>query len=209
MNTKEKILAKGLELYNEHGISIISSRRISEELGISYGNLTYHFPKKDDIILALYLDMQQELDELFSKIRQDILQLDFMLRNLRVLLEVFDKYKFLFLGFARLNRKYEEIRTHAIIQNKRRSQLLKDIAAFLIEKGLLKEEKRPGHYDMIIHGLLVIFNSWIADAEFFYQGPEEQKVDYYLEMFYSMIRPSLTKDGQKAFNEVYFEQISD
>jgi AcrR family transcriptional regulator len=203
MKTKEKILTKALELFNLHGISTVSSRTISEELGISYGNLTYHFPKKDDIILALYLNMQEEIDELFVKIRQEIMQLDFMLRNLRVLLEVFHKYKFIFLGFARMNRKFEEIRQHAIRQNERRKNLLNEIAAFLIQIGYLKEEKMPGHYEMVIHGLLVIFNSWIADAEFFYHGPKEKKIDYYLEMFYAMVRPSLTKEGLKAFNEVY------
>jgi len=81
--------------------------------------------------------------------------------------------------------------------------MLRGVFNFLIEAGYMKEEKLEGHYDTFIHGLLLMFNSWIADAEFFYQGKEEDKIDYYLEILYSFIRPSLTKEGLKAFAEVY------
>ena len=56
---------------------------------------------------------------------------------------------------------------------------------------------------MLIHNLLLILNAWIADSELFYEGKEEDKIDYYLEMLYTCIRGSLTKKGLEAFNEVY------
>ena len=203
MKTKEKILDAALKLFNTEGISIISSRRISEEIGISYGNLTYHFPKKDDIILQLYLNMQKELDQQLQQLQQQISNLDYMLKSVRILLEIFYKYKFLFLGFSRVNRKFDQIRSHAINNNKERKKILKEIISLMIQQGYVKEEEIPGHYDMIIHGLIIIFNSWISDAEFFYTGSLDKKIDYYLKLLFSFTRPLLTNEGKKTFEQIY------
>ncbi len=200
---RDLILQHALELFNSQGVGDISSRHISEVMGISYGNLTYHFPKKDDIIMALFHQMHQDLDEQFMNVQKEIHELDFMLKSLRQLLEVFHRYKFFFLGFAKLNRQLDELKGFAQQEFNERKILLRGIFNFLIEAGYMKPEKLEGHYDTFIHGLLLLFNSWIADAEFFYQGKEEDKIDYYLEILYSFMRPSLTKEGLKAFTEVY------
>ena len=41
--TKEKILKKSQELFNEEGYDRITMRRIADELNMSVGNVTYHF----------------------------------------------------------------------------------------------------------------------------------------------------------------------
>lgn len=53
METKEKILAVAKDLFNEKGYENVRMRDISSQLGISVGNLTYHFKKKEDILKAL------------------------------------------------------------------------------------------------------------------------------------------------------------
>ncbi len=200
---RDLILQTALDLFNEQGVSDISSRHISEVMGISYGNLTYHFPKKDDIIMALFQQMQKELDMQFENVQKEIFELDYMLESLRHLLQVFHKYKFFFLGFAKLNRQLDEFKGYAQLDFNKRKVLLTSIFNALIARGDLKPEKFEGHYESFIHGLLMLFNSWMADAEFFYQGQEEDKLDFYLEILYSFMRPSLTKQGLKAFTEVY------
>ncbi len=204
MKTKDKILETALQLFNSQGISAVSSRNISDTLGISYGNLTYHFPRKDDIILSLYVRMQDELDEQFGNIKKEVYRFEFMLRSMRVLLSVYHKYRFVFLEFNKLNRRFEEIRQDSKIQFQKRKQLCTDIANFLYTKGYLHEERIKGHYDMVIHGMLILFNSWLTDAEVFFKDKSpEKRIDYYLELIYSVLRSSLTMEGLKAFNEIY------
>ena len=43
MKTKDKIIAKAIDLFNIHGTKAISTNHIAKELGISPGNLYYHF----------------------------------------------------------------------------------------------------------------------------------------------------------------------
>ena len=52
-NTKQEIINVSLELFNEYGYSAVTMRQIAEKLNISVGNLTYHFKKKDDILLTI------------------------------------------------------------------------------------------------------------------------------------------------------------
>ncbi|MGB0840169.1 MAG: TetR/AcrR family transcriptional regulator [Chitinophagales bacterium] len=203
VKTKDRILATALQLFNTQGLSKVSSKTISEVMGISYGNLCYHYPKKDDIVIKLYLMMQEEVDEQFQNIQRDILGFDFVMTGLRLLLEMSRKYKFIYLDFTNIVRRFDKIRAYANRQFQTRKVLLKGICDFLITEQYLQEETVSGHYDQLVHGWLLMFHTWLADAEIFYQGEEKDLISYYLEMFYSSIRSSLTPKGLKAFNEIY------
>ena len=52
-DTRQLILNTARVLFNEKGFNSVSLREIAETIGISKGNLTYYFNKKEDIIEAL------------------------------------------------------------------------------------------------------------------------------------------------------------
>ncbi|MEO0898786.1 MAG: TetR/AcrR family transcriptional regulator [Bacteroidota bacterium] len=203
VKTREKILEKSRELFNLRGINQVSSRTISEELGISYGNLCYYFAKKDDIILQLYHLMQQELDEEVKNLRAEIFQFDFMVKSLRNMLRVLYKYKFIYLDLPNLVRRFPEVAAHAKKQNQFRVRIAREIYAFMQNQGYLKSEKYDGHYDKLSRGVLILINAWIVDAEVYYEGPEEGKIDDYLQLIYRVVSASLTPKGSEAFVKVY------
>lgn len=203
MKTRERILHQALDLFNTHGIAAISSRTISEAIDISYGNLCYHFPQKNDIIYELYLRMQQEQDEQFLQLRSEIMSFDFMAKSLRMLLEIANKYRFIFIDNTFIVRNLSKIRRHATAQYHYRRRVLEEIVMFLSEKGYMRTDKVESHNDHIIRSMMIILNSWITDAEIFFEGKEEDKIEYYLELLYAVVRPSLTKEGLRAFDQVY------
>jgi len=205
MTTKERILDKALSLFNEKGISSVSSKHISDEMEISYGNLCYHFPKKDDIILQLYLNMQKEVDLQFENIQKEVFSFEFMLSRLKVLFEVTYKYKFIYLGITKVTRHFDHIKNHAQRQMKFRNDILNAIADFLTEQGYMKPFNSQKRRDMLVHALLITVNSWISDAETFYTGKEDDKVDYYMQLFFNLVYPTLTPQGKEGFKKVYQE----
>jgi len=54
MQTKEKILSCAQALFRERGYNGVSLRDVAEAAGLSIGNLTYHFPKKESLVEALF-----------------------------------------------------------------------------------------------------------------------------------------------------------
>jgi AcrR family transcriptional regulator len=53
-DTRERILEATRELWNERGFLAVPVADIAAEVGISTGNLSYHFPAKRDLVLALF-----------------------------------------------------------------------------------------------------------------------------------------------------------
>jgi len=53
-DTRERILATTRALWNERGFTAVSVAELAETLGMSNGNLSYHFPAKRDLVLALW-----------------------------------------------------------------------------------------------------------------------------------------------------------
>ncbi|HEX5276076.1 MAG TPA: TetR/AcrR family transcriptional regulator [Fluviicoccus sp.] len=58
MKTKDRILLKSLELFNDDGERNVTTNHIAAALNISPGNLYYHFRSKEDIIYALFQQYQ-------------------------------------------------------------------------------------------------------------------------------------------------------
>ncbi len=203
MKTREKILNHALRLFNEKGISNVSSKHISEEMGISYGNLCYHFPKKDDIILELYLNMQREIDDQIAHVEQGISQMQLLLAGLKKLFEITYKYKFIYLGITKVIRHFDKIKRHAQEQNERRQKIFNDLGKLLVEAGYMIPFESKEEKDMAIHTLLIIINSWISDSEVFYKGEEQSMLDYYVKLFFNIVKPRLTPKGLQGYEEVY------
>ncbi|MFN7905023.1 MAG: TetR/AcrR family transcriptional regulator [Pseudobdellovibrionaceae bacterium] len=57
MKTKEKILLMSIELFNKHGVGVVTTNHIAKALNMSPGNLYFHFDNKEEIVYELFLKM--------------------------------------------------------------------------------------------------------------------------------------------------------
>ena len=53
MKTRERIIYKAIDLLNEKGIQNVSMREIADALDMSVGNVTYYFPRWNDLMEEL------------------------------------------------------------------------------------------------------------------------------------------------------------
>ncbi|WP_348718862.1 TetR/AcrR family transcriptional regulator [Tenacibaculum sp. 190130A14a] len=211
MNTKDRILEAALNLFNKEGYMNISSKTISEEMGISYGNLCYHFPKKDDIVLRLHQNLLDEMDDTLENLEGEIFEFHFMLQSLKQLMDLTFKYRFFLVNSYDIITRYPNIKAKTIERSKAYHSVIYRIAIFLMEN----EYMHPTNDDKLlrkkIHGLLIIFNSWIIDYAVFYEDSLDKDTvesTYYIKLLFSMIHSSLTKKGKDSFANGYLSMIS-
>jgi AcrR family transcriptional regulator len=59
-NNRDRILETSLEMFNERGVWAVSTSTIAAELGISPGNLYYHFANKEQVIRELWARLDHD-----------------------------------------------------------------------------------------------------------------------------------------------------
>jgi len=65
-DTKSRILAGALALFNERGSGAVTTNHVAEALGMSPGNLYYHYRNKEEIVRALFGQLQAAWAELYQ-----------------------------------------------------------------------------------------------------------------------------------------------
>lgn len=62
LKTRDRILAAALELFNQQGERKVTTNHLAAHLGMSPGNLYYHFKNKQEIIYELFLSYEARVD---------------------------------------------------------------------------------------------------------------------------------------------------
>ena len=201
MKTNEKIRNQALILFNDKGVDQVSSLEISQALKISYGNLTYHYKKKDDIVLALYSQMQQELNTAINRLVQCIFEETFYLKLVNEIFEIIWDYRFIYLNINSLMNQFEFIAESEKSYSATRIKILNRAKKYLIQEGYLKPEAN-NNYESLIQNLNMILYGWITDAKLFYEGDEAKKIEVYVTLFYNVALTHITEKGRKRYQQI-------
>lgn len=102
MKTRERILECALLLFNQQGEPNVSTLEIANELGISPGNLYYHFHGKEPLVLGLFERFQAELAPLLDPPDDARLDAEDYWLFLHLIVEKLAHYRFLFQDLSNL-----------------------------------------------------------------------------------------------------------
>ncbi|HBX57320.1 TetR/AcrR family transcriptional regulator [Pseudomonas sp. UBA2684] len=102
MKTRERILECALMLFNQQGEPNVSTLEIANELGISPGNLYYHFHGKEPLILGLFERFQADLAPLLDPPHDVRLDVEDYWLFLHLIVEKLAHYRFLFQDLSNL-----------------------------------------------------------------------------------------------------------
>ena len=120
--TAERILEATLELFNRFGEPNVSTTLISAELGISPGNLYYHYPAKDELINALFDRYDHALSKLLNA-SDGVRNVEDAWFFMHSLFEMIWQYRFLYRDLNDLLSKNRRLETHfqKVLKNKTRA----------------------------------------------------------------------------------------
>lgn len=205
-NTKDKIIAKAIKLFNKNGFGAVSLFEIANSLSMSRGNLTYHFKDKDQLLLAIAEEVWSKLD----KKRQQSLQLP-SFKNLHDEVQLFYQYQqeYAFIFMDRLVLGHEVIKSHFRQMTQKSIEDNKKIIAFSIKLGNMKEEPFPGLYNHIAMATWMFTFFWLPQQ--IIRG--ERKTADGEKLIWSMLLPHLTKKGlanfKKFFGQDYIDNLGE
>jgi len=201
-NTKDHILKTALDLFNADGLSKVTLRTIANKMGISQGNLSYHYKKREEIIEALYFQLVGKVDENMSKGEGGTVGLQTMFGMSAVMMENLFEYRFFMLDFVQIMRESDKIKTHFLQLTKIREEQFSMLFSGLIEKGILRKEVLPNEYLFLYKRIQILGDFWISSAQITKPRLNKKMIKEYSEIINQTIFPYLTGAGKKEYCEI-------
>ncbi len=195
--TKEKIIEKAIELFNAQGIQQVTSRHIAKEMGISHGNLNYHFNTKEDLLLAIYELMRTEMSESYISNEGPFTSFEHF-HKLLLHLEQFNfRFRFFNLDVLELYRSFPRIQTLLVeTLALRKTQMFELFHQFQLAGFLQKDYQK--YSDRLQHNIRIVITFWLSQQEvlvnFKFQGSGEMS-----KHIWELILPHLTEKGKEEY----------
>ncbi|TFY94427.1 TetR/AcrR family transcriptional regulator [Pseudomonas nabeulensis] len=109
MKTRDRILECALLLFNQKGEPNVSTMEVANEMGISPGNLYYHFHGKEPLVLGLFERFQNELAPLLDPPADAQLEAQDYWLFLHLIVERMAHYRFLFQDLSNLTGRLPKL----------------------------------------------------------------------------------------------------
>lgn len=109
MKTRDRILECALHLFNRQGEPNVSTLEIANEMGISPGNLYYHFHGKEPLVLGLFERFEEELTPLLDPPLEVRLDAEDYWLFLHLIVERMAQYRFLFQDLSNLTGRLPKL----------------------------------------------------------------------------------------------------
>ncbi len=201
MKTKDKIIAISINLFNLHGTKDISTNHIAKEMGISPGNLYYHFRNKNDIIRSIANKFSSEIGSVLQ-IQLDTIS-DFS-DNLTTLFNRFFKiqrsYQFLFLEGVHLTKQ-----DHILLDNYTKLRSLIKTGYYELLYNLVKIKiikKQSLHIiDDLLDAQWIIMWYWINHTVLDRNTYDDFQIKKGIKLSFSIIKPQLISLGKIVFDK--------
>lgn len=190
--TRDTILETARSLFNAQGYGHVTLRGVAGALGISVGNLTYHFPKKEDLLRAL---MEQNMQETVpGRQAESLADLEATFHRM---LASLSRNVFFFTDPTVQSLSDVPIFSR---ENKVWQQVDSDVEA-LRQKGLFRADFTGAKQKMALNTLLLSHTGWITQRM---SRPEEAMDEAeFLHAHWLLLQAFLTKEGRCALAELH------
>jgi AcrR family transcriptional regulator len=157
--TAERILEVTLELFNRFGEPNVSTTLISAELGISPGNLYYHYPAKDELINGLFDRYERALGELLHA-GDHVRNVEDAWLFFHMLFELIWQYRFLYRDLNDLLSKNRRLETHFQSVLKNKAHAVQAVLDGLGRGSALQIERRD--VEPVATAMVVVLTYWLS-----------------------------------------------
>lgn len=200
--TRERILQASLRLFNERGERTVTTNHIAAELGISPGNLYYHFRNKTEIILELLERYQTQMLGVLTVPEGRLLTAIDKLEYFRSLSEQLWEFRFIHRDIHHLMDLDEQIRARypdfasQVMQQGRR------IYTQFVEAGLMR--MTATEIECLIVNVWILLSNWTSYLYISGQLRRDEPlhpdaINQALQQLAFLEAPYLTQEGRSVY----------
>ncbi|RFC54027.1 TetR/AcrR family transcriptional regulator [Brumimicrobium aurantiacum] len=200
--TKIKILNAARKLFNASGYSNVTIRMIAQELGMSSGNLNYHFKKREDILEALYFEMVSVFDARVEQLGEREINFKNIKSDILTSMERMIEYRFFWTDLYHILQLNDNIKHHFEKVYHDRSKGYEFLLKALSKLDYLNSFESEKEQELIIERMLGLSNTWIYNSILYDKEITSSYIELQTESLMFMLYPYLTEIGKTEFKKV-------
>lgn len=209
MGNRARIVTQCRRLMNARGAQAIGTTQITEALGISPGNLYYHFKNKEEIVLAVFDELERDFRDAISIEFSPPISAQQFAGFYSHSLEVSWRYRFFFGGLLHLLRKddslalrYRELQSWAL-------DVLENIARQVAADGNLYKPRGKNGFRSLALNTWLIWSNWVRHVQI---SDEHHEVSYSdmrdgMDQIFEVLAPYLTAEFHRAARRVLTQNL--
>ena len=203
--TRQNIIQTAIRLFNEKGVVNIRIRDIAQELGISPGNVTYHYNNKQELMDSVYRYMIKTLEEMalgnqFMNPRKDHLGVA------KGYLEHIVQFRFFYQDTLEVIRSYPELAKLHQQQVEQEKSIIRNLMFIAVGKGEMMVEPIDGLYESLAHSIWMTVHFWLTQQ--IIRGQENNNLEMGLVTIANLLFPYATEKGKTVFIRMKSELLA-
>ncbi len=158
--TRERILETALAMFNETGEPSVATTSIAFEMGISPGNLYYHYHSKEAIVADIFAEYRREIETTLAAPEERLPNAEDCWLFLHLVFEAIWKYRFIYRDINDLVSRYRviEVQFRRILNHKIR--VIEQILAGLVKGGQMRAE--PAEIATLAENIALTASYWMS-----------------------------------------------
>ena len=162
-DTRERIADAALALFNAEGTPAVSTRHVAARLGISPGNLYYHFGNKEEIVLHLYERIEAELQAILAPPARDARTFEEVLGYLDAIFTHLWEFRFFYRDLNSLLRDVPGLKERYRRLAERVLARSRAIFAEMVERDWMVAS--DDHLDLLVTNAWIVLTRWFTHRQ--------------------------------------------
>lgn len=206
--TRERIVETSLRLFNESGEPHVTTALIAAEMGISPGNLYYHFRSKDEIVRELFARFERRLLQTMAVPEDRAADVEDVWLLLHLLFEVMWEYRFLYRDLEDLLSRDWRMAAHFGRLIDRATGTVVSLSESLVASGSMRATR--AEIEALAGNVLLVMTYWMSFQRLRQLGGRESpaaKLDHAAYQVLSLVAPYLVGEARELLERLRREYL--
>jgi AcrR family transcriptional regulator len=194
--TRRRILAEALAQFNERGEAHVTPGAIAAALGMSPGNLYYHFRNKDEIIAELFAVFERRVDEVLEVPTERAVSVEDLWLLLHLLFEAMWDHRFILRDLDEILSRNRSLGSRFALVMRRGTRTVIELCRGLVDAGEMQASERE--IASLAESVALVATYWISYQRITAGGrsPDAVSLDRAAYQVLSIIAPFLRGDAR-------------